>query len=52
MSAARLDGHVSLFFINKFRGFKPAIAEGKKYIFFLLPPASCPLPFFGEMHSF
>ncbi len=24
------------------------VAEGKKCILFLLPPASCPLPFFGN----
>jgi hypothetical protein len=37
-----------LFCINKFRGFRPC-GRGQKYTFYLLPPASCPLPLFGKL---
>ncbi len=36
-----------MFCINKFRGFRPC-GRGQKYTFYLLPPASCPLPLFGN----
>jgi len=47
--ALRVSKYIfSLFFINKFRGFKPSGIGQIKNLSSLLPSALCPLPFFGK----